>query len=167
MARKKQSKTSAETRCCCKKHAVCTRLPTKKNVRKKVARKKVARKKASKAKTSEKRMRKSIPKNSGPITLEEKVGIKNVLGLVECLDTLLTSDSEIVIDAEAVQSVDIAALQVLIAFANSPRAQANGIKWKCGDGMLRQMAVLADVERHLLFDSGAEVVEDDGLCPVF
>lgn len=167
MAGKKRTKASTEKRCCCKKHAVCTRLTKEKTVRAKVAKKKVARKKVSKKKTSEERMKKSAAKKAGPIILEEKLGIQNVASLVNRLDALLKSDSEFVIDANAVESADMAALQVLVAFANSARAQSREINWKCDDGSLRQLARLSDLEQYLQFDATPAEAEDDGLCPVF
>lgn len=103
-----------------------------------------------------------------PLVLEEKIGIQTISNLVERLESLLSSDSKILIDASAVQYADIAALQVLTAFSNSARAQSRPIEWQCENSVLPRLCALADLDRHINFDAPAEVVEeDDGLCPVF
>lgn len=187
MKGKKQTKASAETRCCCKKHAVCTRLAKKTTARSKVAkktmakktmakkavatkavaRKTVARKNTPKTTVSEKRMKDSAAKTAGPLVLEERIGIQDVTRLAGRLQTLLKSDSELVIDANAVKSADISSLQILVAFANSARAQSSSVNWKCDEGSLRQLAKLADLEHYLEFDATPAAAEDDGMCPVF
>jgi|GEM_PF-5057894 len=120
---------------------------------------------AHKKGTSSKQSNQAAAAIEGPLVLDEKIGIQCVSSLVDRLSVSLKSNAAIVIDAAAVTSVDIAALQVLVAFANSARSQSREVEWQCGDGALRQCAELSDLARHLWLDPVP--VADDGLCPVF
>ncbi len=103
----------------------------------------------------------------GPIVLNRKLGIADVEDLSGLLAPVLDTEQEIVVDASAVESIDIAALQVLVAFVNSATGHSRSVRWLCDSGVLRAMASLADIEHLLKLDETDESLEDDGLCPVF
>jgi len=99
--------------------------------------------------------------------LDEKIGIQSIGNLVEQLSVAFDGSSNVVIDANAVRSIDIAALQVLVAFANSAFGSSSNVEWRSDNGILRQYAELADLSQYLQFISNPVDAEGDGLCPVF
>ncbi len=102
-----------------------------------------------------------------PVVLDSQLEIKNIGSLVEQLLPLLSRDGSVVIDAAKVESVDSAALQVLVAFANSARARALALEWRGTTSVLKEFSELADLDRYLDFRVAPVEVQDDGLCPVF
>ena len=72
-----------------------------------------------------------------------------------------------IVDASKVESIDTAALQLLVAFANSVRAQSRTVEWEEPSIVFREMTDLADLTQGLGIDDGTVIEEDDGLCPVF
>ncbi len=133
---------------------------TKKKAGKKAAR---AAKRTAKPKTS----KKPASAESGPVILASQSGIKNIAELKERLTVALSSGSAITIDAGKVESIDIAALQLLVAFINSAREQSRTFEWKELSTVFCDMADLADLSRCLGIGDGCIAGEDDGLCPVF
>lgn len=133
---------------------------TKKKAGKKVARtaKRPARPKPSK---------KAAAAESGPVILANQPGIKNIAELKDTLTAALSSGSAITIDAGKVESIDIAALQLLVAFVNSAREQSRSFEWKEPSTAFCDMANLADLSRCLGIGDGCIAEEDDILCPVF
>ena len=75
--------------------------------------------------------------------------------------------SAVVVDASGVESIDTAALQLLVAFTNAIREQSRTIEWKEPSSEFRAMAELADLSRGLGIDDHVITEDDDGLCPVF
>lgn len=103
----------------------------------------------------------------GPVVLASQPGIKNIAELKEQLTAALGSGSAVTVDAAKVESIDTAALQLLVAFANSVRERSGTVEWKQPSTVFREMADLADLSRCLGIGEGSIADEDDGLCPVF
>lgn len=102
------------------------------------------------------------------VVLAKKLGIGEIEALSEQLVPLLiAADEKITVNANEVESIDIAALQVLVAFSNSAARRSKTVHWTCSEGVVKEMAELCDLDRHLTLDTESEVIEDDGLCPVF
>lgn len=102
-----------------------------------------------------------------PVVLDNQLGIKNIAELKEQLTVAYNADSTVVVDAGRVESIDTAALQLLIAFANSARKQSRTVEWKQPSGAFQEMADLVDLSQCMGIDDNAVAEEDDGLCPVF
>ncbi len=131
---------------------------------------KTAAKKASEAKPRSKEpaaVNKPEKLAKGPVALDARLGIESIAALVNQLEPVLSAEGPITIDAAKVDSVDSAALQVLIAFANSARAQSRALEWQGATGALVEFSELADLGRYLEISAVPTMEEDDGLCPVF
>ena len=102
-----------------------------------------------------------------PVVLASRPGIKNIAELKEQLTAAHGAASVVVIDARKVESIDTAALQLLVAFANSVRALSRTVEWKEPSSVFRQMADLTDLTQRLGIGDGSVTEQDDGLCPVF
>ncbi len=111
----------------------------------------------------------AMVKKSGrePVVLVAQLEIKTIASLVEQLLPVLSLDGPVVIDAAKLESVDSAALQVLVAFANSARARALALEWRGTTSVLKEFSELADLDRYLDLPVAPVEVQDDGLCPVF
>ena len=59
------------------------------------------------------------------------------------------------IDASAVDSVDTAALQLLVAFARHAEAQASALNWVKTSDVFIDSARLLDLDQHLGLESAA------------
>ncbi len=103
----------------------------------------------------------------GPVILDAKLGIENVAGLIDQLAPVLSAEGAITIEVTKVESIDTAALQVLVAFANSARAQSRALEWRGSAGTLIESSELADLDRYLEVGTAPAEQENDGLCPVF
>lgn len=122
--------------------------------------------------------------------LDKKLSIADVGELTDSLASLLEDDKELVMDANSIESVDIAVLQVLVAFSNAALEKSKSVHWRSESGTFRESTVLAGVDSLFSFDAPAPnaegteasvekssfeeasdkelpVEEDDGLCPVF
>lgn len=108
-------------------------------------------------------IQKANQQDEGELTLDARLTIKNIAALIQALET-----SPKTIDAGAVEQVDTAALQVLVAYANSARAAQRDVHWCKGAGKLPQALEQAGLKHIISFTctSAAELM-DDGLCPVF
>ncbi len=111
--------------------------------------------------------KKNQTRKPGPLVLDRKVGIQNISDLVDNLSAVLESGARIVVDANSVQSADIAALQVLVAFANASGSRSREVEWKHDEGALQEFAELAGLAGDLRLSEAAINAEDDNLCPVF
>ncbi len=107
----------------------------------------------------------------GTVTLAHRPSIKDIAGLKQRLAAACEQNSTIVVDAEKVESIDTAALQLLAAFVNSIGQQANRIEWKNPSVIFCEMADLLDLSEHLGIGVGisgdSAGSTDDELCPVF
>jgi len=137
----------------------------KKAVPKKKAGKRVAAR--TKPCAKQETIKKSAAAKPGPIILVGSPGIKTIAELEVILAKAHGGASAVVIDASGVESIDTAALQLLVAFMNSMREQSRTIEWKEPSSEFRKMAELADLSRGLGIDDNVVTEEDDGLCPVF
>lgn len=106
-------------------------------------------------------------KVAAPLLLSARLGIQNVAELQEQMADILQAEGAVSVDAAKVESVDIAALQLIVAFANTVRAQARPFVWQGSNDTLLGFARLADLDQHLHGDTTAAEADDDGLCPVF
>ncbi len=134
-----------------------------------MAKRKKAKKKARSKATARVVAEKTDSNEGGIVVLEASLGIQHAGELSERLVSAEQLDSPVTIDAREVESLDLSILQLLIAFVNSAAKNSKSVDWKCGDGAVRRIAEMADLERHLKINEVIEdeVVEDDGLCPVF
>ncbi len=125
---------------------------------------------ASKTKTASKpkTVRKPTAVEPGTVVLECSPGIKNVIELKDTLAAAHGAGAAVSVDASAVEFIDTAALQLLIAFANSMREKSRTVEWKNPSPVFCEMADLADLTQGLgIHADGPVAEEDDGLCPVF
>ena len=114
---------------------------------------------------AKKRSRKKAARGpNGLLALPARLGIKNVSEWKSELAGLLKADCSIKIDASAVESIDTAALQLLVAFVSQLKQQARALEWQQPTDAFLQHAHLIDVARHLGLEARAD---DDDLCPVF
>ncbi len=104
---------------------------------------------------------------SGSVVLASKPGIKNIAELKESLAAAHCATSAVTVDVGKVESIDTAALQLLVAFANSVREQSRTVEWREPSTVFCEMANLADLSQCLGIGQGSIAEEDDGLCPVF
>ena len=139
--------------------------------RKKTSKKRAPRKKAAK-KAAAASARKRVPKKKqaaraepdaarAVLTLSGKLSVKEAGTLAEQL-----SAQPETVDAEALDSVDTAALQLLVAYANSARKAGRTVTWKGRDAALGEALALAGLAHCIEFDA-ATASGDDELCPVF
>ncbi len=141
----------------------------KKKARKKVAKPQKEKKVASKNKPVAKSAtsKKSAIAGLDPVVLDNQPGIKNIAELKDQLTVAHNAEAAVVVDAGNVDSIDTAALQLLVAFANSVRKQSRTIEWRQPSNAFRDMAELVDLSQCMGIDDNAVTEEDDGLCPVF
>ena len=99
------------------------------------------------------------------VVLDSHHDIKTIRELRERLDTAYAAGGDIVLDGAAVESMDTAALQLLLAFGNSVRKQSRTLRWSEVSAAMRALAERTDLGAALEFPDGSD--EDDGLCPVF
>jgi len=120
-----------------------------------------------------KKVTKSKPKKKparaepGRIVLSNRTCVKSIAELRDQLVAAYKLNTEIVIDASKVESVDTASLQLLVAFVNSVRGQSRAVRWSKPSGEFRDMVALVDLSECLEFGDDSIPKEDDGLCPVF
>ncbi len=126
---------------------------------------KPARKKASAAKASCGGAAAGQSVSTETVVLDSHHDIKTIGALRERLDAAYAGDGDIVLDAAAVESVDTAALQLLLGFANSVRKQSRTIRWDRVSEALRELADRTDLVSALDIPDGPD--RGDGLCPVF
>ena len=159
------------------KKAVRKKAPAKKTAARTTARKKQVRKKAGGTKkVARKAPRRAAAKPGGDkaassgqracsIVLDSRPDIKTIDELSKELGAALAADGEVVVEAAGVETIDTAALQLLVAFANSVRANSRSIRWNDASPALRELAELTDLASALGFEGAPD--EDDGLLPVF
>ena len=151
------------------KKTVRKKAPAKKVRAKKAAAKKTARKKAGGA--NELRGEIAPPAataaepSAATVVLESHHDIKTIQELRERLDTAYAAGGDIVLDGAAVESMDTAALQLLLAFGSSVRKQSRTVRWSEVSEAMRELADRTDLGTALELPDGSD--DDDGLCPVF
>ena len=137
---------------------------TKKKTGKKVAKKVACTvKRAGKPKAA----KKQATAKSGPVVLESSPCIKTITVLKETLGQVHDRDSAVVIDASNVESIDTAALQLMVAFANSRRAQSRAVEWRDPSSVFCETAALLNLNQPLGIGEDDVTEEDDGLLPGF
>jgi len=103
----------------------------------------------------------------GPVVLASRLNIKNIAELKESLLAAYDADSTVVVDAGAVESIDTAALQLLVAFASSRRERSRAVEWHQPSSVFCEAAKMLDLRVPLGIGAGDVTKEDDGLLPVF
>ena len=99
------------------------------------------------------------------VVLDSHHDIKTIRELRERLETAYAAGGDIVLDGAAVESMDTAALQLLLAFGSSVRKQSRTLRWSEVSEAMRELAGRTDLGAALELPDGSD--EDDGLCPVF
>ena len=148
-----------------KKRANKRVAPTDKQTAKSKNEQKAAR--TTKRPARQKTSKKPAAAESGSVVLASQPGIKNIAELKEALTAAHSAVSAVTIDAGKVESIDTAALQLLVAFANSVRGQSRAVEWTEPSAVFCELADLADLGQRLGIGEGSIAEEDDGLCPVF
>lgn len=129
--------------------------------------KKAAKKRAPAAtsrvrKTAKKRAKPAKPKAASPVLkLSGRLSIRELGTLAEQL-----ARQPETVDVAGLESVDTAALQLLVAYANSARRDDRGVAWTGREGALGSALTLAGLAHCIDFGT-ASADEDDELCPVF
>lgn len=142
---------------------------TRKKAAKKVSRKSAAPNKAAKQAANEKSVATPAAPSAPPqdIKLDGKVDISSIATLRERLSAALETGESLSIDASAVDSVDTASLQLLVAFANKASKRAQTLAWVEVSDALRERATLLDLDTALDLDGNALLAGSVELCPVF
>lgn len=83
------------------------------------------------------------------IVLPERVDISAVESLYQTLQSALESGDSIEIDAEAVDRLDAAGVQLLMAFALRSKNQSVQIHWKSPSAAFVKSLQLLDAEQHI------------------
>ncbi len=144
-----------------RRKAAKTKKKTAKKLGKKVAR---TAKRAAKAKTAKKR----VTAKPGPVVLECSPSIRTITALRETLAQVHGEASAVVVDASKVESIDTAALQLLVAFAKSRREQSRAVDWQTPSSAFCETATLLNLnEPRGIGENVMNEEEDDGLLPVF
>ena len=144
-----------------RRKAAKTKKKTAKKLGKKVAR---TAKRAAKAKTAKKR----VTAKPGPVVLECSHSIRTITALRETLAQVHGEASAVVVDASKVESIDTAALQLLVAFAKSRREQSRAVDWQKPSSVFCETATLLNLNEPLgIGENVMSEEEDDGLLPVF
>lgn len=102
---------------------------------------------------------------AGTVVLDCHHDIKTIRELRERLDAAYAAGGDIVLDGAAVESMDTAALQLLLAFGSSVRKQSRTLRWSEVSEAMRELADRTGLGAALELPDDAD--EDDGLCPVF
>lgn len=101
---------------------------------------------------SKKKAKKSATAKSAAATvlqLDKELNIKGVVELKQKLAATLKPGQPINIDTAAVNSVDTAALQLLVAFARHAKTQSSTISWVNTSAAFVDAAHLLDLDQHL------------------
>lgn len=147
-----------------RRKAAKTKKKTAKKLGKKVARKA---KRAAKPKTAKEPATAKAAK-PGPVVLECSPSIRTITALRETLAQVYGEASPVVVDASKVESIDTAALQLLVAFAKSRRDQSRAVDWQTPSSAFCETATLLNLHEPLgIGESAMNEEEDDGLLPVF
>lgn len=159
------------------KKAVRKKAPAKKTAARTAARKKPVRKKTGAAKKAARKTPRRAAakaggapaapaaKPAGNIVLGSRPDIKTIGELSNELGAALASDGDVVVEAAGVETIDTAVLQLLVAFANSARADSKSVRWNDPSPALQELAELTDLASALGFEDAPDA--DDGLLPVF
>lgn len=125
---------------------------SKKKVKKAAAKKPAAAAKSASKKASAKAPTQAVAENT-TLRLDKDITIQGVAALKEKLAATLTSGEPVKIDAGAVETVDTAALQLLVAFARHSEAQSNAVNWVQTSDAFVDSARLLDLAQHLGLES--------------
>jgi len=128
--------------------------------------------KKTKKRTSKKKKNIGEPIAETPINnflvLEEKLGIATANMLKQTLADLYTHDSDIIIDASAVNSADTSAIQLLLAFSEGIAKQSRKVIWKDNSESFLESIRELGLDKYFGLDNSSETTDDEeGLCPVF
>lgn len=104
--------------------------------------------------------RKAKPK---VLTLPASCGIRGVAELHQSLEELLDVDGKVVIDAGAVESVDVSVLQVLLAFLRDRRQWNGDVDWQRVSDEFRAASTLSGFAQALGLPDGAQ--QSQGAAP--
>lgn len=144
-----------------RRKAAKTKKKTAKKLGKKGAR---TAKRAVKPKTVKKR----VTAKPGPVVLESSPSIRTITALRETLAQVHSDASAVVVDVSKVESIDTAALQLLVAFAKSRRDQSRAVDWQTPSSAFCETATLLNLHEPLgIGENAMDEEEDDGLLPVF
>ncbi len=146
------------------KKTVRKKAPAKKVRAKKAARKKAGGANESRGETTSPTATAAEP-SAATVILDRHHDIKTIQELRERLDTAYAAGGDIVLDGAAVESMDTAALQLLLAFGSSVRKQSRTVRWSEVSEAMRELADRTDLGTALELPDGSD--DDDGLCPVF
>ncbi|MBT4519429.1 MAG: STAS domain-containing protein [Halieaceae bacterium] len=100
--------------------------------------------KVTKAKTATK-AKQSAASDLEPIVLDSRLLVQDVSELKTVLSPYCQGDATVVIDASAVESIDTAGLQLLVAFANAVLGQSREIEWLKPSPAIMEIAELVDL----------------------
>lgn len=90
---------------------------------------------------------------SETLKLDSQLGIHSIGSLKDSLVAALSSGNPISIDAGGVESIDTAALQLLVAFARHSGASSREITWLEISDAFSEATRLLDLEQHLGIES--------------
>ncbi|HHQ14252.1 MAG TPA: STAS domain-containing protein [Chromatiales bacterium] len=97
-----------------------------------------------------KRSRKAAGKASdGPLVLAETLELETIESLKAALAERLVSGAPVELDAAAVETVDTAAIQLLVAFTGKMKVNDQPVQWLNTSEALQISARLLGLERHL------------------
>ncbi len=154
-----RSEAESETMTTNSKPRKKTRRAAKKNVAKTKS-SAAPRRRAAKKKTPA--AKKATPPE---LVLAPRLSIRDAAGLTQQLEA-----GPALVDATALESVDTAVLQLLVAYANASQRAGRKVRWKDA-GTLAAALRLAGLTQCIEFDApGADTeipADEDGLCPVF
>jgi anti-anti-sigma regulatory factor len=113
-----------------------------------VKKKKVIKKKSGTARSSSNKKNKAI-KSAASFKLEPILVINNARALSQELNRFIENSDEINIDASAVEMIDTAVLQVLLAIANKARSEKREIHWIAPSDIFLSNISLLGISRQI------------------
>ncbi|MEM7762599.1 MAG: STAS domain-containing protein [Pseudomonadota bacterium] len=108
-------------------------------------------------------------KDDAVMTLAGELTIKTVESLQADFVAQIEKETPTVVDASDVSSIDTAALQLLVAFANEHVNQGGSLQWQGVSDTLQEQATRLGLHQILDFDAEATgaTTAGDNLLPVF
>lgn len=87
--------------------------------------------------------------NQSNIVLDAGLGIADVAQLKQVLQVTHETEGDVCVTATAVEMLDTAALQLLVAFVREAKSGGSDVRWKDPSSAFCEAAALLDLEREL------------------
>lgn len=104
--------------------------------------------------------------SQGKIELGESLDLQNIENLHDKLKQSLSDSNDTEVNVGQIESIDTAALQLLLAFSNDLRSKGKKLNWIGQSDEFNESIALLNLSSHIDIDPGVSTEEELDLCPV-